>query len=152
MDSASLEAISGCSKGRVELERSDPSWNVLLTTIAIPKTFATYWKYGGGALMDIGCYGVYIARLVFDEEPTRVLGLIEEDPEMRTDAVTLSGDYAEALAAADRAKELLWGAFGEIMLLDYFYYTALGHHHMGDDRLRLSDAGAGACAGLVATT
>jgi PAS domain S-box-containing protein len=37
----------------------------------------------------------------------------------------LSGDYAEALAAADRAKELLWGAFGEIMLLDYFYYTAL---------------------------
>src|ERR1700716_335754 len=37
----------------------------------------------------------------------------------------LSGDYAEALAAADKAKELLWGAFGEIMLLDYFYYTAL---------------------------
>ena len=37
----------------------------------------------------------------------------------------LSGDYAEALAAADKAKELLWGAFGEIMLLDYFFYTAL---------------------------
>jgi PAS domain S-box-containing protein len=37
----------------------------------------------------------------------------------------LSGDYAEALAAADKAKELLWGAFGEIMLLDYFYYSAL---------------------------
>jgi PAS domain S-box-containing protein len=37
----------------------------------------------------------------------------------------LSGDYADALAAADKAKELLWGAFGEIMLLDYFYYTAL---------------------------
>src|SRR4029077_59769 len=37
----------------------------------------------------------------------------------------LSGDYAEALAAADKAKERLWGAFGEIMLLDYFYYTAL---------------------------
>ena len=25
----------------------------------------------------------------------------------------LSGDYSEALAAADKAKELLWGAFGE---------------------------------------
>jgi PAS domain S-box-containing protein len=37
----------------------------------------------------------------------------------------LSGDYADALAAAEKAKELLWGAFGEIMLLDYFYYTAL---------------------------
>jgi predicted ATPase len=37
----------------------------------------------------------------------------------------LSGDYAEALAAADKANAFLWGAFGEIMLLDYFYYTAL---------------------------
>jgi hypothetical protein len=37
----------------------------------------------------------------------------------------LSGDYFEALAAAEKAKSLLWGAFGEIMLLDYFYYTAL---------------------------
>src|SRR4029077_8152454 len=31
----------------------------------------------------------------------------------------------EASVAAGEAKELLWGAFGEIMSLDYFYYTAL---------------------------
>ena len=37
----------------------------------------------------------------------------------------LSGDYAEALAAADKAKELLWSSGGHIELLDYFYYTAL---------------------------
>ena len=37
----------------------------------------------------------------------------------------LSGDYAEALAAAGRAKALLWAATGQIYLLDYFYYTAL---------------------------
>jgi PAS domain S-box-containing protein len=37
----------------------------------------------------------------------------------------LSGDYAEAAVAADKAKELLSGAFGQIQLLDYFYYTAL---------------------------
>ena len=37
----------------------------------------------------------------------------------------LSGDYAEALAAADKAKPLLWAAAGQIQLLDYFYYTAL---------------------------
>ena len=37
----------------------------------------------------------------------------------------LSGDYAEALAAADKAKELLWACGGHIELLDYFYYTAL---------------------------
>jgi PAS domain S-box-containing protein len=37
----------------------------------------------------------------------------------------LSGDYAEALAAADKAKPLLPAIGGQIQLLDYFYYTAL---------------------------
>jgi PAS domain S-box-containing protein len=37
----------------------------------------------------------------------------------------LSGDYAEALAAAYKAKPLLWAAAAQIQLLDYFYYTAL---------------------------
>jgi predicted ATPase/GAF domain-containing protein len=37
----------------------------------------------------------------------------------------LSGDYTEALAAADKAKLLLSTAAGSIQLLDYFYYAAL---------------------------
>jgi PAS domain S-box-containing protein len=37
----------------------------------------------------------------------------------------LSGDYAEALAAADKAKALLWASTVWIQLVDYFYYTAL---------------------------
>jgi PAS domain S-box-containing protein len=37
----------------------------------------------------------------------------------------LSGDYAEALAAADKAKPLLLIATAQIELLDYFHYTAL---------------------------
>src|SRR6202166_1701380 len=37
----------------------------------------------------------------------------------------LSGDHAEALAAADKAKALLWSLAAQIQLLDYFYYTAL---------------------------
>jgi PAS domain S-box-containing protein len=37
----------------------------------------------------------------------------------------LSGDYAEALAAAEKAKALLWISAAHIHLLDYFYYTAL---------------------------
>ncbi|MDB5866399.1 MAG: multi-sensor signal transduction multi-kinase, partial [Betaproteobacteria bacterium] len=37
----------------------------------------------------------------------------------------LSGDYAEALAAADKAKAPLWAAVGRLQLLDYFFYTAL---------------------------
>jgi PAS domain S-box-containing protein len=37
----------------------------------------------------------------------------------------LSGDYAEALAAADKVKPLLSAAAGQVQLLDYFYYAAL---------------------------
>src|SRR5271165_4551834 len=44
---------------------------------------------------------------------------------LKVQARFLSGDYAEALAAADRAKALLWASAGRIQLLDYFYYTAL---------------------------
>ena len=38
--------------------------------------------------MDIGCYLVYTARLIFAEEPKRVSALIETDPETRTDVMT----------------------------------------------------------------
>jgi predicted ATPase/signal transduction histidine kinase len=37
----------------------------------------------------------------------------------------LSGDYTEALAAAEKAKPLLSAVAGQIQLLDYFYYAAL---------------------------
>ncbi len=37
----------------------------------------------------------------------------------------LSGDYAEALATADKTKRLLGASASQIQLLDYYYYTAL---------------------------
>lgn len=52
------------------------------------KNIRNILEYGGGALMDIGCYLVYMARLVFAEEPARVSALIETDPETRTDVLT----------------------------------------------------------------
>ncbi|CAN5686495.1 Gfo/Idh/MocA family oxidoreductase [soil metagenome] len=45
-------------------------------------------EYGGGALMDIGCYPINIARFLFGEEPKRVMGCIERDPQMGTDRLT----------------------------------------------------------------
>jgi PAS domain S-box-containing protein len=44
---------------------------------------------------------------------------------MKAKARFLSGDYAEALAAADKAKALLWASAAHFPLLDYYYYTAL---------------------------
>ena len=40
---------------------------------------------GGGALLDIGCYAISLARLVFGAEPRRVLGWIDTDPRFGTD-------------------------------------------------------------------
>src|ERR1700734_1235863 len=43
---------------------------------------------GGGALYDIGCYCIQSARYAFGQEPTRVCGLIDRDPQLGTDRLT----------------------------------------------------------------
>lgn len=43
---------------------------------------------GGGALLDIGCYGVNLARWIFDGEPTGVKSVIVRDPVFGTDIRT----------------------------------------------------------------
>jgi predicted dehydrogenase len=45
-------------------------------------------SWGGGALMDIGCYPIQVSRFVLGEEPLRVAGLMERDPEFQTDRLT----------------------------------------------------------------
>jgi predicted dehydrogenase len=45
-------------------------------------------ELGGGGLMDIGCYLIYFSRLIFNAEPTRVVSLIQDDDETRTDVLT----------------------------------------------------------------
>jgi predicted dehydrogenase len=44
--------------------------------------------WGGGGLMDIGCYPINTSRFIFGEEPRRVMALLERDPEMQTDRLT----------------------------------------------------------------
>jgi len=38
--------------------------------------------------MDIGCYPITTSRFIFGAEPVSVLGLIERDPDFRTDRLT----------------------------------------------------------------
>lgn len=42
-------------------------------------------EWGGGGLMDIGCYPISLSRFIFDAEPKRVLGQIEFDPVLGVD-------------------------------------------------------------------
>ena len=50
-----------------------------------PKNIRNIPEYGGGALMDIGCYPINTARFLFAQEPLRVSGLIDRDPELHVD-------------------------------------------------------------------
>lgn len=42
-------------------------------------------QFGGGGLMDIGCYCISLSRYIFGQEPTRVNGIVEFDPIFKTD-------------------------------------------------------------------
>jgi predicted dehydrogenase len=87
--------------------RFHPQWQYVKESVSankigelkIVQSFFTYYnidpnnirnrvEVGGGAMMDIGCYCVSLSRFLFCEEPIRVLGLIEKDPEMQTDRIS----------------------------------------------------------------
>ena len=53
-----------------------------------PANIRNHLEFGGGALMDIGCYPITISRWIYDGEPQRVLGLIERDSVFGTDTLT----------------------------------------------------------------
>jgi predicted dehydrogenase len=55
---------------------------------ADPANVRNHLEFGGGVLMDIGCYPITISRFMFAAEPRRVLGLIERDPVFGTDTLT----------------------------------------------------------------
>ena len=98
---------TGMKIGEAFMVRTHPQWRKVLDLIASgqvgkvrsvigyfsyynrnPKDIRNILEYGGGGLMDIGCYLIYTSRLVFAAEPIRVCGLIEIDPETRTDVMT----------------------------------------------------------------
>jgi predicted dehydrogenase len=53
-----------------------------------PANLCNSAEYGGGGLMDIGCYPISLSRFLFRAEPSRVLGIAEFDPRFHTDRLT----------------------------------------------------------------
>ena len=45
-------------------------------------------EWGGGGLMDIGCYPIVAGRFFFEAEPVRVMALISRDATFGTDTIT----------------------------------------------------------------
>ena len=84
---------------------------------------------GGGALMDIGCYGISVARMVLGREPKRVVAQADIHPEFGVDdANQLMLDFSGAMASvfvstkAHRSQNVtIEGNLGRIVLSHPFY-------------------------------
>jgi predicted dehydrogenase len=50
-----------------------------------PDNIRNQAAFGGGGLMDIGCYCISLSRFVFGAEPQRVMGILEIDPNFDVD-------------------------------------------------------------------
>jgi predicted dehydrogenase len=102
-----VRARTGVKIGEAFMVRSHPQWirlRALLDEgrIGELRSMAGFFSYynvnpanirnivdaGGGALMDIGCYLIQAARFAFAQQPTRVVAIIDRDPQMGTDRLT----------------------------------------------------------------
>ena len=119
LDAAEAKKLRGARKGVLIAEafmvRQHPQWlkareiarsGQLGTLRAIqcffsyhntdPKNVRNMADIGGGALYDIGCYPIVTSRFIFDADPKRVFGIIDRDPELKTDRTTSAIlDYGE---------------------------------------------------------
>jgi predicted dehydrogenase len=79
---------------------------------------------GGGALYDIGCYGVNLSRMLFGGEPTRVEGFVVRDPGTGTDVVSSGilafGDGLASFTCSTRVEDDqrvdIYGSSGRISI------------------------------------
>lgn len=77
---------------------------------------------GGGALMDIGCYPIHLARWIFGAEPVRSRAAIDRDPAFGTDRLTTAvldfggahATFTVSTQAAPYQRTLIFGSKGRI--------------------------------------
>jgi predicted dehydrogenase len=50
-----------------------------------PNNIRSVPEWGGGGLMDIGCYLINTSRFIFEREPARVIGVLDRDPDLGID-------------------------------------------------------------------
>ncbi len=95
---------TGVQIGEAFMVRTHPQWHKVKELIAAgrigelrlvtghfsyyrrdPNDIRSRPEWGGGALMDIGCYPITISRWLFDAEPVEAVALVEHDPDMHVD-------------------------------------------------------------------
>ena len=74
------------ASGRIGRLRAVQSWFSFFNDD--PGNIRNIKEYGGGALLDIGCYSVNLSRMLFDGEPVRVEASVTRDPPTGVDVLT----------------------------------------------------------------
>jgi predicted dehydrogenase len=74
------------ASGRIGQLRAVQSWFSFFNDDA--RNIRNIREFGGGALLDIGCYAVNLSRMLFGGEPSRVQASISRDPVADVDVLT----------------------------------------------------------------
>jgi predicted dehydrogenase len=101
-----VRARTGVQIGEAFMVRSHPQWLAVRELVASgrigdlrvvaghfayfkrdPNDVRSVPEWGGGGLMDVGCYPITMARWLFGEEPEAVIGIVDRDPELRVDRI-----------------------------------------------------------------
>lgn len=73
-----------------------------------PENIRNVVDYGGGALMDIGCYSIHLSRMLMGGEPTAIKASVQRDPVAGVDVYTAGvlefGDRVATFACSTRAE------------------------------------------------
>lgn len=88
-----------------------------------PKSIVNKKEFGGGSLMDIGCYPISISRYLFNSEPIKVAASITYDPNSEVDIVASgilefekgTSTFFSAIQMADSQQVSLCGTAGSIL-------------------------------------
>ena len=81
-----LEARRLIREGAIGAPKIIQSWFSYHNTD--PHNIRNKLEWGGGGLMDIGCYPIVAGRFFFEAEPVRVMALISRDKTFGTDTIT----------------------------------------------------------------
>ncbi|MCP5061572.1 MAG: Gfo/Idh/MocA family oxidoreductase [Ignavibacteriae bacterium] len=90
-----------------------------------PKSIVNTKEYGGGSLMDIGCYPISLSRFIFNSEPQEVFSSIEYHPkfEVDIDATVLmkfnegTSSFFSSIQLEERQQAQIFGTEGKLEFL-----------------------------------
>jgi predicted dehydrogenase len=113
-----VRARTGVQIGEAFMVRNHPQWLAVRHLVASgrigdlrvvaghfayfkrdPNDVRSVLEWGGGGLMDVGCYPITMTRWLFGEEPESVIGIVDRDPELESTA----SSRADALSLGRQA-------------------------------------------------